>query len=445
MQDAEYENFFSDSDTESEEDLDMLLEKVRAMEPMRAIAPKSSSIKKKSGSVYEAQNILDDEVIEEFLMPISDECNSLLTPLETTTITLGGEIEGVTFMEEDLIKQIVATESCWHIKCNYGEVSHPSYYEFLERKARSLPVKGKRGRKKKERKKKERKVQGNGSCFNSQVGFHLPTNDGLDQWKIKVFRNGVIQTPGAKPENLREVIQKCFDILPVLAPALGVDPVPELEIHKLNPFMKNYKCEVIKKDEQYLDLFALKYILTYVKLTDEGKIITDADVPGMIPNSFQYTPIDDILPKFDHLLIDGYPNFMPHPMIFDIKYTREDSKLCVKFLTPIHGKAQKMVRVNFFMKGKMNILGAYEELFTRQIYEFFIDIFEKFRKELIVAMGPSDTDYVILHTVDNYASTEPNITEILSRMPPKKITYPEIPPDEWAEFVEHFKQSLDMI
>src|SRR5690606_29799282 len=72
------------------------------------------------------------------------------------------------------------------------------------------------------------------------------------------------------------------------------------------------------------------------------------------------------------------------PKIFDVKYTREDTKLSIKFNTPVHKKAKKCTRVNIFMRGKVNILGASDVEKTYQICKFLNDLFVEHKDKLIV-------------------------------------------------------------
>jgi hypothetical protein len=75
-----------------------------------------------------------------------------------------------------------------------------------------------------------------------------------------------------------------------------------------------------------------------------------------------------------------------YPRIFAIKYTRQDTKLSVKFNTPIFGKPEKCTRVNLFMLGKVNILGAFEAEVTERICEYIHSRFEQYRDALIVSL-----------------------------------------------------------
>jgi hypothetical protein len=227
------------------------------------------------------------------------------------------------------------------IKCNFGKKVFPGYTEPTHVKLT------KRGRKKKEKKKKDRKKQGDGSDFNSQVTLTVLSHDttvtdmmipaGSKVYKFKVFRNGKIQLPGVHRHLLMDIISCANDIAGLLNQHLhfGESDITRLSyVISISPVMKNYKF-IIKVPEYYvLDLRKLNWFFR-----------TACKYP------------DDL----------GEP---AHPSIFMIKYNRQDNELSLKFNTPLPYKPLKKTRVKIFMRGKVNILGAFDADVTYQICNY---------------------------------------------------------------------------
>ena len=311
-------------------------------------------------------NILDNEVREKFTIDITSNDTNLFSNPISTTITMEGYISNVRFHEANFINELNADEDIVQIKCNFGKKIYEGYIEPVKIKRTN------RGRKKKEKKKKQRKIQGDGTCFNSQITFVVRSQeqkllekkvaDGVDGiedelikvYKFKVFRPGKIQLPGVKPKSLSDVIvcaDKIVDLLNLhLHPGIE-DDSRICKLININPVMKNYKFFVKIEVNQLIDLDLLKKILLAERL-------------------LQFQQEDEVENNL------YYHSAMPHPSIFDVKYTREETKLSIKFHTPILGKIKKRTRVNIFMRGKINLLGAFDEDITRQIYEYLLDLFE---------------------------------------------------------------------
>lgn len=258
------------------------------------------------------------------------------TPVSTTN-TMGGYISGVSFHEKDLIELINPTTDIVICKCNYGFKQHISYNEPVKIKDTN------RGRKKKIKIKKPRKKQGDGSDFNSQITFVIRSETIKNKvYKFKVFRTGELQLPGVYQSAIDDVLICANKIVTLLS-----EFYPTAKLERLTPVMKNYK-------------FVIK-----------------------IPP----TAILDLQKYSDKLLDSDYSEHCPD--IFMSKYTRMDTKLSLKFSTPITKNAQKKTRVNIFMKGKVNILGAYDATDTSRICEFLHYILVNNYKEIVVFEGIS--------------------------------------------------------
>ncbi len=302
----------------------------------------------------ESNNVLDICVRESFKNECIYEETKIFTRPISTTNTMEGFISNVSFHEQELIFELIPDEEIVAYRCNYGKIKFDGYTELIKQRRTN------RGRKKVERKKKPRKKQGTGDDFNSQVTFvarssYVEPCDGIipfgtKVYKFKVFRTGKIQLPGVHQDHIEDVIVCAKRIVKVLNFHLhaGEQQLTRMSsIINMNPVMKNYKFTVKLPVGYIINLTELKQILFAAKAAR-----SDA-----------------------------------HPPIFMIKYTRQDTKLSIKFSTPIRKQPKKRTRINIFMRGKINILGAFHSDVTHSICDFLHKLIEKNYSKIIVAEG----------------------------------------------------------
>lgn len=318
-------------------------------QPAAATPTRPATVKVLAPEFDPTMNILTEDVRQRFLNEQVYEETDIFTRPISTTNTVDGYIANVSFHEAELIKTIRPTEEIFLAKCNFGRVTHESYREPAPTRTSN------RGRKKRTKKKKPRKQQGTGEEFSSQMTFWahsaLATESGR-VYKFKVFRNGRLQLPGLKPHLVDDVIDRARAIARLLNSHLHQgedDPARQSQLVNINPTMKNYKFTVKMAPRTMIDLPVLKRLLT----------------------------VDSAA---------GTPN----PSIYVIKYTRTDSKLSIKFNTPLARDRKKKVRVNIFMRGKINILGALHGETTRQICDYLHGVFKRNYNDLIVKEGVSE-------------------------------------------------------
>lgn len=359
-------------------------------------------------------NMVNVDIREQFKNEEIFRETDLFTKPQVTTITMEGFLSGVNCHEERLIEGIEADEDFVRIKCNFGDRTYPKYQPPVKVK------KSNRGRKKKPPKVHKRKRQGTGECFNSQTTFVMPSSraivcDGVvpsdvEIYKFKVFRTGKIQLPGLRTtvviDDVMELTKKLVELLNFQLHPCDTDPTKITKLVNLNPVMKNYKFRVKKPSEQWIvNLAELRQLLHQKRQNDDG------------------------------------------PKIFDIKYTRQETKLSVRFRTPIPGKAKKRVRVNIFQSGKINILGGHSKKTTDEICEFIHSLFAEHLNTILTKLGSADDQLEdnIAHSLDNYA-----IPEILS-WPSIQITKEEgdavlnIVDACYATFIADVNQELHLL
>jgi len=308
-------------------------------------------------------NILVHVIREEFKREIVFDNCDLFTNPQPTTLTIDGFLTNVRMHENELINVLEPTPTIVVLDCNFGTKIYPGY---------TPPVKVKntnRGRKRIIKPKSTRKVQGSGRCFNSQLTFEtlrsVVSKTGATTYKFKLFRNGRLQLPGAKPEIVEDIIEKAYLIVDVMNHSLHdgeLDIGKKTNISNMNTVMKNYKFYTLLAKNQLIDLGALKKILL------QHKILEQPDSP-------------------------------PRPPIIDVKYTGEDTNVSVIFSTPTAKKPSKYVRVNIYMSGKINILGSYYDLVTKQMCEYLYYIFKK-HPEIIITKAEPPIPFSLIEVVE---------------------------------------------
>ncbi len=317
-----------------------------------------------------AHNILDPAVREEFQNETIFEDTHIFSAPKTTTNTMDGYFSNVRFHEEELIQVVIPDKNILVYKCNYGKVVYPLYVEPVKQK------KTNRGRKKIDKKKKLRKKQGAGSDFNSQITFIIRSTltpdpgDGVvpsdtKVYKFKVFRTGILQLPGASDISTIGDIIECTRFI---TQALNFYLHPgETNIMKLtntiniNPVMKNYKFVIKMPPGHIIDMSAFRDILTREQARQDPA----------------------------------------RPPITMVKYSRSYTNLLFAFSTPIFRKPQKTTSVSVFLRGKVNILGAFCARASRRICEYIHDLIEQHYDDIIVPEGGVRVNPVVYEWVEN--------------------------------------------
>lgn len=203
---------------------------------------------------------------------------------------------------------------------------------------------------------RQRKPQGDGTSFNSAVELTIildPAADDLPDTVREVYEknrdkhyavksfpaSGEIQVPGVIAPDLADgtyVADCCAAFL--TGARIGVDPRAPIAVEpgSGHPIMANFKFQLVRADERIiLDLDRLTDYFQEVKVSGEGT---------------------------------------PYP-IREIKPAQDGQNLSFKFLCPNAVGGVKTVRVNFFVRGKINILGSANLEAPKVIYDYLSRIF----------------------------------------------------------------------
>jgi hypothetical protein len=276
-----------------------------------------------------------------------------------TTFGLDGKLSGVQFNENALIATVGMhlVFPCIRAVCNFGDVKIPEFDQLVaEHKIDlSTTIKSARARSKKQQRvgAKKRKTQGNGTSFNSSILFWIYSARFQTVYKIRLFRTGKFGLPGTKPEMIRDILQIMRDsFIPMLEQILRAHDNTDahITIMYLVSIMKNYKWRRIIDPGCVLDLHAIA-----TRIHDYGAVTTTSSAAA--PATGLNLPI--VRPPYQvNYVYHGY----------------SDSKLSIKFRTPSTSREDKTVRVNIFLSGKINILGAYDSTVTKNICQFIVDL-----------------------------------------------------------------------
>lgn len=413
-------------------------------------------------------NLLEPHVRKKFLKLLFDDPNDeIFSQLWPTTVTLSGILKN-SDIKENTVDLYEPNDRVVVIISNYGKKTHESYVENVPTK------KSTRGRKPKQKdNKKERKKQGNGNCFNSQITFIVRTDveDGkksgmCKEYKFKIFRNNKLQLPGAHPDFLDEIISANYEVVDVLNEVLHPDepdPSKKAQLVCLAPQMKNYKFFLKMEYGQLINLELLHKLMNFEKIKEDLNVDkSPEEIEQLLPfcncDERKCRKCDDLaIVRNEHLRaaiaekVDYEIEAPKHPKVSDIKYTGEDTKLAVRFHTPIAGNPEKKTKVNIFpgkdipvnysddiepgtWGGKFNILGAFHEEDTSDIYLYLRYIFKKYYNRLVVTPGAcddSDEEYEIVideseELADNINIDDETIAE--GRAREMERLFPPLPP-----------------
>lgn len=366
---------------------------------------------------FDAENNVLDPVIRAAFKSefVFEESHIFTTPVSTTN-TMEGYMSNVQFHERDLIQELIPDEDLVLYRCNYGKLKYEGYTEPVKER------KTNRGRKKKEKKKKLRKKQGDGVDFNSQITFVVRSSEappciesddpdlppsvpyGTKVYKFKIFRTGKLQLPGVHQHLIDDVIactKKIVQVLNFHLHPAEENPMKLTKVVNINPVMKNYKFMVKLPPGHIIDMEMLRQIISRERA--KQFIVPDDAEP------INFSEQEPVAPE--------------HPPIFMLKYTRQDTKLSIKFSTPIYKKPKKKTRINIFMRGKINVLGAFYAGVTKQICEYLHWIFEQNYNRIIVPEGIVDNTPVAPTWVTNIEQCDDGefeniINQFINWLPP---------------------------
>ena len=298
--------------------------------------------------------------------------NDIFTPIKSSTLSVEGLLSSITFKEEELIKTIKVPTSIYisKIYCNYGEILNPNAI-YVYDVVKLMP----KSKKEKDKQKKNRKKQGSGKYFASQITFDIFTDK---LYKIKLFRNGGLQIPGAVNPDLSDVIRPINILIEYLVEQEYFTD-KNVKIIYLISFMRNYIFKLLNNN-YYIRLDKLEHILRNEK------------------KNLKINHIYDLLEKNKTIMYDKYKisentldiikNYIgQHHNDIHLAEIQNNSEryfgIIMKFNRPVPWKDNKKTSIKVLKSGKIGMDGSNSIIESIELYLWLIIIFKKYKDEII--------------------------------------------------------------
>ena len=257
-------------------------------------------------------------IFEDRDMRIMEPDEILFTRLINSTNSVESHFSHIDMDEEDFITILYPTKDIVAIDCNFGHMRWEDYDPSPRKKNTN------KGRKPQDKPKSKRKLQGDGTCFNSNIQFTIRgscirrpsdvadtkvvenyikkkdlgngTEKIVKYYKIKLYRNGTLSVPGS----LKEDLSDCLGPLAILEEYLREVTNLPVEQTYIQATMRNYKFQMRK---HHIDLRALQnYFST---LYERVKLIRFEDVKIFLISPIFYdtdsSPSEDGWSDFIHV------------------------------------------------------------------------------------------------------------------------------------------------
>jgi hypothetical protein len=319
-------------------------------------------IKLLSGIDEQSQKDLELKIegLKKLIEPYERKQGPLLTPLEPSTLTIGGLIENLVFTEKELIEALPVPPSSSPILligCNSGEKFNPRY------KPPTLKVSNK-GRKKKVRIKKTRR---SGAYFASQITFVIEHGEGNLPYKIKLFNNGTFQVPGIKDPEMKTLVGPIKILCEYLKTSLNK---PNICVKYFTAVMRNYKARLINENYS-VDLEKLEQILYHEKNNPIYRNFLNTHVLNSLTDQ-------SLISMFNISSANYY-------RIAELSYNTDKCFcLIVKFRRPTDDKPDKKTTIKMMKKsGKLNFDGGNSEAEIIELYYFINYIYHLYKDKIL--------------------------------------------------------------
>lgn len=285
----------------------------------------------------------------------------LFSPLQPSTLTAQGYMSNVSFDEKNIIDMLSPpTEHILMIGCNYGEKFNPKYKPPEVRKTSG------RGRKPKPKVKSRRKVQGNGKYFSSQITFLIEHPDKpANQYKIKLFRNGVFQVPGIRNPDMKDLVKP----IKILRDYLKYNFAEDVQVMNFMAVMRNYKSSLVNK-YYHVHLEKLEEIIFREKVNPLYRSFIDFMTRG-------YST------KHKNKIKDALGTYNPINIAEMTYNTDRCFCLIIKFYRPSLLDPKKKTTVKLLKKGKINFDGGNSQQEVEELYNWLEYLYMKHKDEIL--------------------------------------------------------------
>lgn len=294
----------------------------------------------------------------------------LFTNLQPSTLTAQGAMTNVTFYEKDIIDMLSdLPPNILMVGCNFGEKFNPEYKAPVPKKTSG------RGRKPKEKVKSKRKVQGNGKYFSSQITSLISHPDTQDQYKIKLFRNGVFQVPGIRNPSMHDLVKP----IDILREYLAYNFAENVQVVNFRAVMRNYKSRLINQ-HYHVNLEKLEEIILREKINPSYEKYLNNMLFGFSEKHKE--KIKDLLGNYN-------------PMnIAEMTYNTDRCFcLIIKFYRPSVLDPSKKITVKLLKKGKINFDGGNSQQEVEELYYWLQYIYSKHKDQILFDIRNIKNEY----------------------------------------------------
>lgn len=282
--------------------------------------------------------------------------NDVLMPLKSSTISVTGKISHIDINESEIIGRLLHPENRRILKIGSGggQILQRGYEQLLAGVA-AKKTSSRRGKKPTQKGKPSK----GGGYFPSCVQFDILGDDGTTVFKIKLFRNGVVQIPGVKDSLMRDAIGP-LQILRDYMRNLLEDP--RIEVLSLTTNMRNYISQLRLPR---LGIFVDRMCEMIETIKREYRVVTTAEM-------LEYWRS-----------LEQYPHETAKRMFMAAKLTNiqinetslnEEKRpgFYIKFNHPIKHKPDKQLTIKILKSGKIDFDGASHELEVQEMFHWVV-------------------------------------------------------------------------
>lgn len=281
----------------------------------------------------------------------------IMTLPRSSTISVTGQLSNIEFNEKIVIDNLPLPEDAriLMISCEGGQITQANFTP-------------------KEKNKKNNASKGKRRQFPSSMQFTIMGETPNSQFKIKLFRNGSVQIPGAKERDLSDII-------------------PPLKVLRdyMRKYMENSNIELM-----WLSTDMRNYIC---RLRDDTLRIFISRIHELMRKwrHFDIVSVDELetLRQEDKLQDSSKTNIKINEIVFN---QERRSGINFKFNRPIRHNEGKQLTIKVLQSGKIDFDGANSELEVMELFYWMVYLVQTYWSDLIydpkvwVAMISSDSD-----------------------------------------------------
>jgi len=317
--------------------------------------------------VYNGMSLGDPERFQKSIDFYRMVDNDILTAPRSSTISVTGQLSNIEFNEKVVIENLPHPEDrrILMITCEGGQIVQADYSPKQSKK--------KAGAAESEKKKQ----------FPSSMQFTI-MGEGDAVFKIKLFRNGSVQIPGAKDSLLRDIIPPLKVLRDYMRRYMENNSI---ELTWLSTDMRNYICR-LKDDTLRIFIGRIHELMRNIR-------------------EYEIVPIEELQAQYEKFAEGPNPQgFMDatrqtNIKINEIVFNQERrSGINFKFNRPIRHNENKQLTIKVLQSGKIDFDGANSEMEVMELYHWIVFLLKTHWQDLIY--DPKYYQHTISEDSDDY-------------------------------------------